>query len=79
MCNNGLQKFNFRVHTNFKEVDMEHLRNNGLIIDKHIKKQFRISVLIGFKNNGTNDLISNERSKLRTYRLFKMNLAKTII
>ena len=38
ICNNRLKNWNFRVHTKFKELDMEHFCNTNLIIDKHVIK-----------------------------------------
>ena len=71
ICNNRLKNWNFRVHTKFKELDMEHFCNTNLIIDKHVIKNIENICFNRFKEQWYIDLMSNERSKLRTYRLFK--------
>lgn len=50
---------------------MEHFCNTNLIIDKHVIKNIENICFNRFKEQWYIDLMSNERSKLRTYRLFK--------
>jgi len=38
-CNAKLKNWNFRVHTKFKELDMEYLYNTDIILDKNVHKK----------------------------------------
>ena len=37
-CNTKIENWNFRVHTKFKELDMEYLCNTDIILDKNVIK-----------------------------------------
>jgi hypothetical protein len=75
-CNTKLKNWNFRVHTKFKELDMEYLYNTDFILDKNVHKNFENVSFDIYKRKWHDDLMLNERSKLRTYRLFKNDYVK---
>ena len=55
----------------FKEVNMEYLCNTNVVIDKNIILNIENICYDKFKEKWYNDLMLNDHSKLRTYRLFK--------
>ena len=75
-CNRNLKNWNFRVHTKFKELDMEYLCNTDIILDKNVHKNIENVSFDIYKRKWHDDLMLNECSKLRTYRLFKNEYVK---
>ena len=73
MRSNRLKNRNFRVHVNFKAVNMKYLCNTDVVIDKNVilNTEYIHVCYHKFKEKWYNDLMLNEPSKLRTYILFK--------
>ena len=55
---------------------MEYLYNTDIILDKNVHKNFENVSFDIYKRKWHDDLMLNERSKLRTYRLFKNDYVK---
>ena len=72
-CNNRVKNWNFRVHTKFKEVNMEHFCNIDTVFDIYVIRHIESINFEKYKENWYSDLMLQERSKLRTNRLFKQN------
>ena len=70
-CNSKFKNWNYRVHVKFKEINMEYLCNTDTIIDKNMIKCIENINFCKYKEKWLSDLMKSERSKLRTYRLFK--------
>ena len=70
-CSNRIKNWNFRVHSKFREFNVNHFCNTDFIFNKSSIKMLENIYFEKFKDNWLHDLNYNNRSKLRTYRIFK--------
>ena len=75
-CHTKIKNWSFRVHTKFKELNMEYLCNTNIVLDKMFIKNIENVSFYRYKRKWQDDLMLNESSKLRTYRLFKNDYFK---
>ena len=75
-CHTNIKNWSFRVHTKFKELNMEYLCNTNIVLDKMFIKNIENVSFYRYKRKWQDDLMLNESSKLRTYRLFKNDYFK---
>ena len=53
------KNWNFRVHTKFKELDMEYLCNTDIILDKNVIKNIENVSFYIYKRKWHDDLMLN--------------------
>ena len=70
-CNNNIKNWNFRVHSKFRELNVNHFCNIDFIFNKSSIKMLETLNFEKFKDKWSLDLNNDNRSKLRTYRIFK--------
>lgn len=75
-CNSKIKNWNFRVHSKFRELDMSYLSNTEFMFDRNVIKEIENITFNVYKDKWHNDMNLNDRSKLRTYRLFKHEFGK---
>ncbi|XP_071167139.1 uncharacterized protein [Mytilus edulis] len=65
-----VKNWHFRVKNKFKELDMEYLCN-GAILNKDLVKNIENVCFAKFKEEWYDKIMSDDKNKLRTYRMFK--------
>ena len=56
-CNTKIKNWNFRVHTKFKELDMEYLCNTDIFLDKNVIKNIENVSFDRYKRKWHDDLM----------------------